>query len=366
MNLFSNKDKNEELFHAKYKLLNNEPTLYNERKIIEKWAEGFIDRDGAIIEEFKKKFHPVLWEFYLHQLLKNMGETIDFSKHRPDFIVKNADGSDKFYIEARISAIKQNGRPESERNILDIFTTEMPVWKLKEFQEIINEGVIRNSRAFKDKFAMYRKYSTEAWFSTEVPYIIGVCSFSQINYGLESHYSILALLYGAYIEYGGNTHGKCPVIKRNENSTVETNLFNDKKYADVSAVLFTSKLTLGKLTALSISTGQPSFNSVFNVYQDIENRNYIVKEISNSNPEQFSDGLFLFHNPNAKNPLDPAIFTGQGIIQVFQKKIKKKSIRKKKLVFSKSAMPLICRVNRIGILPIKNLQKLSLEENFNT
>lgn len=362
MKLFLEKmiDLEDKKFHRKYSILNN---LRCERELVQKWSEGFIDRDNKIVGEFQRNFHSSFWEFYIHQLLKNMNSIIDFSKHRPDFIVKNPDGTDRFYIEARISGIKEGGRPESERNLGDLFDTETPIWKLDEFKNILDEGIIRCSSGFRYKAEeMYDSYKKDEWFNQKVPYIIGLSSFSQINYGLESHYSILALLYGQCVRPGGHTFGKChKVFKENlkkKKVLIETNLFNDKKYSHVAAVLFSSKLTLGKLTALSLSQGDPSFNLVMNVYHDLSNKKYNVEVISETNPEHFADGLFLFHNPNADCPLDPKEFLNQGIIQVFQKN--------KKLIFSNNRKPLVCRVNRFGMKHIAHIQKLSLDELYNT
>lgn len=364
MQLFLKKHLEQKNFHYKYKLLNNECTLCEERKIVEGWADGFIDRDGKILDDFQINFHSALWEFYIHQLLKNMEQKIDYSKNRPDFIVKNQDNSDRFYIEARISGIKSNGRAEVDRDSNDLFKVENPVWKLPDFHTIINEGIIRCSNAFQYKaLTKYDDYKTDKWFSEKVPYIIGLSSYSQINYGLESHYSILALLYGTYVEYGGLTFSKGPKVKKTNTewkvSAIDTNLFGKKEYAHVSAVLFTSKLTLGKLTALSVSKGTHSNNLVMNVYQDIAAKKFIIKSINENNPENFADGLFLFHNPNATNPLNPSIFKDQGIIQVFQKK-------NKKLIFSNDSQPLILRLNRDGMKFNTALQKLSLDELYNT
>ena len=59
------------------------------REIIEQWAEGFQDRDGKILKEFQTSFHSTFWEFYIFQLLKDMGlkDNIDFSKNKPDLFV---------------------------------------------------------------------------------------------------------------------------------------------------------------------------------------------------------------------------------------------------------------------------------------
>ena len=58
--------------HDKYKLLNSYDGMFF-REIIEQWAEGFQDRDGKILKEFQTSFHSTFWEFYIFQLLKDMG-----------------------------------------------------------------------------------------------------------------------------------------------------------------------------------------------------------------------------------------------------------------------------------------------------
>lgn len=353
-------DENEKKYNEKYRILNN--LLTHERELVQEWANGFIDRDQKIVDDLQRNFHSAIWEFYIYQLLKNMNVKLDFSKYSPDFIVKNQDGTDRFYIEARISGIKQGGRPESDRSLDDIFDTETPVWKLNQFHSIIDEGIVRCSSGFLYKaIDMYNKYKENDWFNPHVPYVIGLCSFSQINYGLENYYSILALLYGDYVQPGGHTFGKChKIYKQNlkkEKVLINTNLFKDKKYSHISAVLFSSKLTLGKLTALCVSNGIPTSNLVMNVYQDLKNKKYDINLIDEKNPENFSDGLFLFHNPNADHPLNPSDFINQGIIQVFKKK--------KKLIFSNNRKPLVCRINRSGMKPLASIQKLSLDELFN-
>jgi hypothetical protein len=39
--------------------------------------------------------------------------------------------------------------------------------------------------------------------------------------------------------------------------------------------------------------------------------------ISEEKPEYLSDGLFVFHNPHAKNKMDPKLFKKSNAVQVF-------------------------------------------------
>lgn len=291
-----------------------------QRQILQEWADGFIDRDGKVLYEFQTTFHSMLWEFYIHQVLKEMGEKIDFSKNRPDFIVKNPDGSDKMYIEAVVSQIKKDGREEEGRSMNDLMKVMTPLWKLKDYHTIINEGIVRASNSINEKLKKYKKYSMLDWVDTNVPYIVGVSSYSQVNYGLESHYSIFALLYGLYMNVDGTSFfKKDKIIKPNTQSEIALNIFNDETYSNISAIMFSSKVTLGKLANLAKSRGLKGseFSANVNLYFDDEHPYFKPVIINKDNPELLVDGLMILHNPKAKVPLDKTIFSNLGITQIY-------------------------------------------------
>ena len=354
--------------HDKYKLLNSYDGMFF-REIIEQWAEGFQDRDGKILKEFQTSFHSTFWEFYIFQLLKDMGlkDNIDFSKNRPDFIVKDGN-KDKFYIEAVVANIKQDGRKENERTYNDLEQTERPVWKLPNYEQIINEGIIRCSNAVQSKNKKYEDYKKLEWVDENIPYIVAVSSYGQINYGNECHYSIVALLYGFYINRNGISYRKIRKIPKNDKSFIDLNIFSKKEYENVSAVLFSSKVTLGKVTALALSQGiaNPTKPLVINVYQDEEEPYFKVGIIPEHTIENLTDGLFLLHNPNAKNKIDPDIFRGCGIVQVFQEN--------NQLIFEKInnegnyTPPLICKINRamLNFDGIREIYGQKIFDDFNS
>lgn len=346
MKLFDNSYSELANLHDKYKLLNSFNGIFF-REIIEQWAEGFQDRDGKILREFQTTFHSTFWEFYIFQLLKDMGlkDNVDFSKNRPDFIIKDGN-KDRFYIEAVVANIKQDGRKEDERTYDDLEQTERPVWKLPNYEKVINEGIIRCSNAVQAKNKKYEDYKKLEWFDENTPYIVALSSYGQVNYGNECHYSIIALVYGFYINRDGLSYRKANEITKNENSNIELNIFSKKEYENISAILFSSKVTLGKVTALALSKGiiNPTKPLVINVYQDEEKPYFKVSVIPEHTTENLTDGLFLLHNPNAKIKIDHDIFRGYGIVQVFQEN--------EQLIFEKinnegnSTPPLICKVNR--------------------
>lgn len=320
MRLFFDNLEDNEKFHTKYRLLSSHHFAVGQRQILQEWADGFVDRDGKVLYEFQTTFHSMLWEFYIHQVLKEMGEKIDFSKNRPDFIVQNPDGSHKMYIEAVVSQIKKDGRDEKERSMNDVMKVMQPLWKLEDYHSIINEGIVRASNSINEKLKKYEKYSKLDWVDTNVPYIVGVSSYSQVNYGLESHYSIFALLYGLYMNVDGTSFFKKEkIIKPNTESEIALNIFNDESYSDISAIMFSSKVTLGKLANLAKSRGlKGSENSAnVNLYFDDEHPYFKPVIVNKDNPEHLVDGLMILHNPKAKVPLDKTIFCNLGITQIY-------------------------------------------------
>lgn len=312
---------NDEKIHPKYKLLNNNMQLLCQRHILEGWSDGFVDRDGKALHEFQTTFHSMFWEFFIHQLIKDMNLKIDFSKNRPDFIVKDTSGNDLFYIEAVVSEIKEDGRPEHTRNIDDTLNQIRPIWKLPNFNEIMDEGIVRASNSISKKLKKYDQYKKLAWVDESKPYIVAVSSYAQVNYGNEAHFAILALLYGYYLSKDdGLSYDKVDsILKPNTTSEIDLNIFSDSKYADISAVLFSSKVTLGKLAHLSSSEDMPCtmMDANISVYQDDTEPFFRAVVIDEDNPERLEDGVILFHNPNAKVPLDKDYFRELGVTQMY-------------------------------------------------
>src|SRR3546814_7253500 len=52
-------------------------------------SDLFIDRDGKFVKEFQSSFESSFWELYLHAVLKDMGMSLDYSFHAPDFVVRS-------------------------------------------------------------------------------------------------------------------------------------------------------------------------------------------------------------------------------------------------------------------------------------
>lgn len=307
----------EDSLHPKFKLLRDEITLQGERDILTQWTDGFIDRDNKIVKEFQTTFHSSFWEFYLYSVFREMNFEIDFSKDRPDFIISKPTN---IFIEAVVSNIKREGIEESERTSEDVLSMIVPPNKQKDFFELTDEAIVRNSNAIHGKSAKYlEKYINCEWVDENIPFVIALSSYGQINYGREYFYPMLALLYGYYfVPKTDNYLIRENITKPGTDSTIPIGIFKDKAFEHISAIIFSCTTTLGKLTSLSISENNSSlqFNRVINVRHDYEPPYYKIHDVTKENPEYLSDGLFIFHNPNAKNKISFNQFKSSNAIQV--------------------------------------------------
>jgi hypothetical protein len=337
INIFKNiKEIEEEEFSPKFKFLRDNEMLKNEKEILKKWVEEFIDRDGKIIKEFQTTFHSSFWEFYLFNLFKEVGFNIDLSKKRPDFMIKEPY---EINVEAVVSNIKQNGKSEKERKFEDTLSMLMPPRLKENYDVFISEAITRQSNSIHQKNNKFLEdYSNCDWVSLDTPFVIALGSYDQINYGREFFYSMIALLYGLYyVPKTDDYIRKKYIIKPGTNSKIDIGLFSNSSFENISAIIFSCTVTLGKLTSLSISKGNPSLNGVINIRLDQEYPKYKIQLVKEETPEELSDGVFIFYNPNAKTKLPMDAFKKTNVVHV--------TYKNEELMIKSEHLPLIARYN---------------------
>lgn len=339
MNLFDSiKNDSEEQWHTKFKILKEDPGGEGERFIIQQWVEGLVDRDRKMVKEFQKTFHGSFWEFYLYACFKEAGFILDQSHNRPDFMVK---APYEFNVEAVVANIKSQGRPEADRGLEDLMDMFVPPKNQEDYFQLQFEAIVRQSNAITSKIKKYNnEYSNCEWIKKDVPFVIAMSSYSQVNYGREFIYPMMALLYGMFYIPEEDRYAAIEEIpKPGTESLVPVGIFNSDKYSDISAVLYSCTTTLGKLTALAKSAGYFSMNEVYDLRRDYEDTEipYKLQVVGTDSPELLTDGLFLFHNPFARNKLDIGCFEDTSVTQFFWKE--------NKLLHTSNTYPIVCRLN---------------------
>lgn len=327
--------------HTKFKYLKNEPQLIHEKNLLSNWAKGLVDRDKKFVREFQETFHSSFWEIYLYQLFKRSGFELDQTKQMPDFIIKKPL---EFYVEAVVANIKENGRKENDRTLDDQISMAIPPYLQHDFYNHLNDSIIRASNSINSKYKKYKNnYIKRDWVNPNNPFIVAIGSYDQVNYGREYIYPMLALLYGMYFDPNTENYlKKDKIIKEETHAEIPLGIFLNNEYEDISAIIYSCTLTLGKLTSLSISQGNPSLNSVYNLRRNCDTKTYQLQIVNKDCPEDFADGIFIFHNPNAKNKLPDDFLKNIAATQFY--------FENNELLYKGNIKPIISRINTSIIL----------------
>nr|DAZ53653.1 MAG TPA: hypothetical protein [Caudoviricetes sp.] len=268
-----------------------------ERDVINQWAKGFQDRDNKFAKEFQTSFEPCLWELYLFAYLKELGLRSDFSYDAPDFVVNDPD----FCIEATIALPAQG-----DLGAHGFSKEDMP----RDFNKFNSEASIRLSNSFISKVKKLRSRYSLLPQCKEKPFVIAIASFDRPFAHFAAARPILATLYGLYhdeeatIESGSKSiisYNVDAAVKK-ENVNIDMGLFCTPEYSDVSAVIYSSLATWGKVRALA---DNPSALTIYTSFTPKENSLFpeVHQALKSDYVEHLADGLYILHNPFAKHPL---------------------------------------------------------------
>lgn len=293
--------------YEKEKLHPNFINLYNEklpyaRDLIKEWANGFEDRDNKFAKEFQTTFNSSFWELYLFASLKELGLTVNMEYDRPDFVVEGENG---FIIEATIASHAQNETPEWQKDHLEETFKEWPL------EKIVDNATLRLANSFIAKSRMYKKSYNKLAHVKNKPYIIALAPFDSPYFFAQNHQAINRVLYGfdRYVAIDWDDENRevldaiyLEEIEKETGSSVPLGYFTNSDYSHVSAVIFSSTATFGKVRVMS---EDPRITLV-NFRRYNENSTQPLEGVVEKSiyEEHLLDGLVVFHNPFADIPFE--------------------------------------------------------------
>lgn len=304
-----------DLFHENFRrvLLKNDQLA---QALFNQWANGFVDRDNKIIKEFQTSFNSTFWEVYLYAVIKNYGLDVNFNFSTPDFCISDSD----FVIEATTANAARDKTPEWEKN----YTPEEMV-KLNRFGELNREAIIRLSSAITQKDRKYNSSYSKLDHVKGKAFVLAVAPFEQPYFNLQYDRAIRAVLYSDYVNEDvyldnpelypeGPPNQHLDYITKDNGTEVPLGFFCDNQYKNISAIIFNCNATWGKVVALA-NKNNPNgqINSVWAVPPEGKPKGIICKPSEYN--EDILDGLIIFHNPYAKNPLSPRVFRSDRVVQ---------------------------------------------------
>lgn len=285
-----------------------------ERAVLTNWSRGFKDRDGKFCYEFQTSFEPCLWELYLHAYLREIGAGIDFSFEAPDFVVS---AGEAFSIEATIAAPAAGGSAPYGYDL-----SHMP----EDLNHFNSEATLRICNSFTSKVRKYRERYSKLPQSANKPFVIAIASFDRPFSHMTAMRPAVSALYGLYHDEEQTIAAKSNKmvsynvggVVKDENTNIDLGYFCSTDYSDVSAVIFSCLATWGKVRALAENHAAQS------IYVTFHPNPHSILPIMKTTPkaeynEHLLDGLYVFHNPFARRPLDLTTLAHERIAQGFVK-----------------------------------------------
>lgn len=265
------------------------PESSSVRKVLDEWASGFIDRDGKFVYEFQTTYNSSFWELYLFALTKELKLDVDLSYSSPDFVCP----SKHLVIEATIASHSANDTPEWQKDALQLSKADL--------FDMYARSAIRLSNAFHSKVQKYRDKYRQLEHVKNSSFIIAISNYSRADFIGHGDVPMQWLLYDTF------DLGK---LKKDNGAEIDLGIFKSDKYSEVSAIIYSAVATFGKARALSDDNGLYLFNAIrIKNNFDIE----IIAEPKEKYKETLCDGLRLFINPYAKNPIQISDFDNIGI-----------------------------------------------------
>lgn len=279
------------------------------------WAEGFVDRDGKFTKEFQTTVNSCFWELYLNAVLRDRGCSVTFEYPAPDFVVI---APAPFTIEATIASHAQGQLPEFHPLSLELIPDDL--------NELNREAILRLSNSLRSKYEKYKAHYATLPHVHQKPFVIAVAPFDRPAFHLACQRAIEAVLFNYYVDEEkyiseGDYESSIPhhvllSVRKENGADVELGLFLNDSMSEVSAVIFSTCASTGKVYALS---DDPNPNLYFQAVRlnPHSSKPHVVKARKVDYHETLLDGLRIYHNPYAIWPLDPTVFRSREVFQAY-------------------------------------------------
>jgi hypothetical protein len=299
-----------DLQHPNFRSICAQQNGYN-WDVLNDWARGFQDRDGKFVQEFQRTFDTSFWELYIFAVIKHYGLSVDFGKTAPDFFVVDNGG---FNIEATVALHANDATPEYMK-----FEQPLP----QDLNDFNRQAILRIRNSIDGKSKKFLSSYSKLDHVKDRPFVLAITAFDSPHAILANQRAIEAALFGYYVDEekyireGGELKGyEVESIEKDNGSSVNLGVFKDDTFKWLSAVMFSSCATWGKVRALSADPNpEIEFEALrYNPNGTMPHRERATKA---SYTERLLDGLRVYHNPLAKHPIDPSLFRHRDVFQSY-------------------------------------------------
>lgn len=312
---------NPEKLHPYFRELYERPGREPARAVVREIGPWLAPADPHFVEEFQfRQFDQRLWELYLWAAFRELGFDIE-QLESPDFVC-TAPGIE-FTIEATTVAPSQSGplathpEPKTPEEMKEFLADYMP---MKFGTPLTNKLNKTDSQG---------RHYWEREETKDKPFVIAVADFHkqaeehQLGSMTYSQSALWPYLYGHRIEWEmveGELRTRA--VKNPEHvfgdKSIPSGFFDLPGAENISAVLFSNAGTIAKFDRIGVTAGfgaqghmYQRFGYRFNPDPNATSGIPFVEDVADPNyAEGWSDELQIFHNPNARIPLDHAWLSG--------------------------------------------------------
>lgn len=304
--LFANLD-NEKQIHPNFKLLETSISLSSAKEVIKEVSYHYKDIDGNFIDQFQSinGFDSRVWELYLYCFFREQFFSFKRNYNAPDYMIEklNKEVAVEAVIVSRKTALDKD-EPQNQDKIEEKLKNEIPL--------------LYGSAIF-DK--MKKKY-WEKEHVKDKPFVIAIADFHDTMSMIWTTNSLSEYLYGYKHEHSFDESGELLIkpVKVGEytkpnGTTIPSGFFFLPDSENVSAVVFSSCGTLSKFNRMGKQAGLGSdkltlirMGNYYNHAPNAATPHTITYQVDENSPETWSEGVIVYHNPNAKKPLYPEMF----------------------------------------------------------
>jgi hypothetical protein len=279
------------------------------RDCLNRWADGFEDTDRKIVQEFQTTFEPAFWELYLFATFRSLGFSVRRPKAHPDYVLESPNGD--IAVEAKVTLAGPDQIPEWTPK------HEVPY----DQEEFYRQSAEKLAGAIKSKADSYRTYCQEPHVRDR-PFLLCLQPYDHPWFITQHARAIWRVLFQydqpvGYISEAGNMietgHRRIESVTKRSGAIVPLGYFLDATYADISAVFFNPRATVGKFFADPKRESHPK-EHVFATWYMVSTGTFVKQDVHPSYyRETLADGGYLLLNPFARNQLDPEPFFRQGV-----------------------------------------------------
>lgn len=307
---------------ASTKQLSNKFTILNEhisqlaaKQVIQEIGYHYEDIDGNFIDQFQSKngFDARFWEIFLYCLFREEGFRFNRNSHSPDYMIEKF--GEKIAVEAVIISDKSNDDVSSKLPNTD------EEWETRK-DRVKNK--LENEMPLKFGSALFSKLQKKYWELEHVknlPFIIAIADFHEFMSMTWSQSSLIEFLFGYKYDHK-IVDGKLEIFPVEIESFVKPNgveipagFFNQKDVENISAIICSTTGTIGKFNRMGKQAGLGSDKSTIvrkgtchNFELNAVEPNMFKYEVTENSEEKWTEGAILYHNPNARLPINPELF----------------------------------------------------------